>query len=244
MLNGLGEAIANVERRRKTLEVHAPATDQADEIAAQFSTKNVEVTHSPLPPDAETGFVIVRGPDGGFQGSLGLTTFEALLAPDVHPPWELAERETQYVELFDFLDDTLFSSYDSRQMLATAREIEERAWRLGAGRLYTGFQDVDVLREQVAVYERLASHGRLSVQLYVNAAWDVDVSAELPVREESADEIGAFWFVIYDGGGSDVDKCGLIAEERSPDEYYGFWTYDPALIDDVVAYLEAEYGLS
>lgn len=242
MLNGLNEAIEAVEQQRKTLEVYSSSADKANEISAQFSTKNVSVTHSPLPADAGEDFVIIRGPDGGFLGSLGVETFDAILSPDVHPPWVLAESDAEHDEIFDFLDNTLFSSYNRQQMLVTAREIEERAWRIGAGRLYTGFQDVEALRAQEGVYERLASQTQLSIRLYVNAEWDIAEHDQLPVHAEPADEIGAFWFVIYDGGGDDADKCGLIAEERQPGEYYGFWTYDPAIIDDVISYLEARYG--
>lgn len=242
MLNGLREAITETEQRRKTIEVHSSTANQADDIANQFATKNVSVTHSPLPSDAEVGFIIIRDAEGSFQGSLGLDTFDAMLSPEIKPPWVLAETDTAYSEIFGFLDNTVFSSYNRRQMLATAREIEERVWRIGAGTLYTGFQDDGALQAQTDVYERLAARGDLSVRLYVCAEWDVDGSEQLIVHAESADEIGAFWFVIFDGGGSELDKCALLAEERQPGQYYGFWTYDPELVNDLISYLEAQYG--
>ncbi|MFB6129282.1 MAG: hypothetical protein ABEJ28_00480 [Salinigranum sp.] len=56
-----------------------------------------------------------------------------------------------------------------------------------------------------------------------------------------ADEIGRFWFVVYDGGGSDLAECALVAEERSPGLYDGFWTYDSGLVDGLAAYLTDRY---
>lgn len=205
MLNALRDAITEIEQHRKTIEVYSPTADPADEIADQFDTKNVSVHHTPLPSDTEEGFIIVRDANGGFLGSLGLDTFEAMLSPEIQPPWVLAESDTEYAEIFDFLDNTVFSSYNRRQMLVAAREIEERAWRLGIGRLYTGFQDAAALQAQTDVYERLEDHEELSIQLYLSAEWEVDVSERLSVHAESTDEIGAFWFVIYDGGGSDLN---------------------------------------
>lgn len=242
MLNELREAITETEQGRKTIEVHSATAGRADEIVDQFATKNVSVTHSPLPSDADDGFVIIRDAEDNFLGSLGLETFDAMLSPEIKPPWVLAESDVAYDEIFDFLDNTVFSSYNRQQMLATAREIEERVWRIGTGRLYTGFQDGEALQAQSDVYELLAAREDLSIQLYVSDEWDVDVSEQLSVHAASADEIGSFWFVIFDGGGSDLNKCGLIAEERHPGQYWGFWTYDPEVVTDLITYLEAQYG--
>ena len=239
-MKSLQQALTDIETHRKTLEIYS-ATDQSA-IVDQFATRNVSVVTGSLPPDVDAEFVIVRGPDGGFVGSLGLDTFRAILSPTVHPPWVLAERETAYSEVFDFLDDTLFSSYDRRQMLATTREIEERAWRRGEGTLYVGFQNRRALEQQTTVYETLATHEHLAAELYVSDEWDVPIGESVTVRSSSAAEIGRFWFVLYDGGGSAIHRCGLVAEERDPDRYYGFWTYDPVLVEELVEHLRTAYG--
>jgi hypothetical protein len=244
MFDSLSDAIASIEAERKSIEVYTTAPQEAADVADQFSTKNVAVDYSPLPDEADEGFVIIRGPDGAFLGSIGLSTFAAILAPEIHPPWTLVESDTEYDQIFDFLDNTLFSSFNRRQMLATAREIEERAWRHAAGRLYTGFQTVEAYQAQESVYERLNQHEQVSVQLYLNADWETEVSDLLPVQLVSTDEIGEFWFVFYDGGGSDLAKCGLLAEERRSRQYYGFWTYDPAYVDELILYLESRFGIS
>lgn len=196
------------------------------------------MTHRTLPAADEDGFIIVRDTDGRFLASLGLQTLEAILSPDIHPPWILAEAEHDLADAFEFLDNTVFTSFNRQQMLAAAREIEERAWRIGVGRLYAGFQDREALEGQEDVYERLANHHQLSVSVFGSDEWDADVD-DSAGRE--GDEIGRFWFVFFDGGGSDLEKAALIAEERSPGSYYGFWTYDPALVDDLIDHLESEY---
>jgi hypothetical protein len=48
------------------------------------------------------------------------------------------------------LDGADLVSYD-----ATAREVEDRAWRTGGGTLYAGFQSLSAFETQVPVYERL-----------------------------------------------------------------------------------------
>lgn len=241
-MDSLRDAIEAVERRRKTLEVYTDDESVAAELAAQFSTRNVAVTHRSLPPTRDAGFVIVRDADERFQGALGLDHFDAVLSPEIHPPWALAESETNHAELFDFLDNTVFTSYDRRQMLAAAREIEERAWRVGDGVLRTGFQRGAALAAQAPVYERLAGRGTLTIELFVADEWDVSLPEAVSVVTDEAPEVGQFWFLVFDGAGSDLNKCALLAEERTPDEYYGFWTYDPALVDDLATYLEDTYG--
>jgi DICT domain-containing protein len=53
------------------------------------------------------------------------------------------------------------------------------------------------------------------------------------------DEIATVWFVIFDGAGQDLAKTALLAEERSPGSYYGFWTYDPVFVDRIIDHLNA-----
>lgn len=241
MLAGLDEVLAEVEDRRRVIEVYSPSAAFADELAGQFATKNVTVSHVHLPASADTGFLIIRSAEGEFQGTIGVQSLERLLSPEHHPPWVIAETDVDYGEIFDFLDNTLFRSFDRSQMLATAREIEERAWRAAGGTLYAGFQRQAVFEAQEAIYEELSGRGGLSIRVFVDADWDASVDGRIPVYPSPAEEIGQFWFVVFDGDDTDLDKCGLIAEERGEGTYYGFWTYDPALVDDVVEYLETTY---
>ncbi|MDS0474481.1 DICT sensory domain-containing protein [Natrinema sp. 1APR25-10V2] len=243
-MNSLAAAIRTIERRRKTLEVRTDDDAVVEELRRQFETRNVDVTHRSLGSLDETGFVIVRDADGAFRGALGIDQFQMILSPEIHPPWELAETDDDRAELFDFLENTLFTSYDRRQMLATSREIEERAWRVGSGKLYAGFQRPAALAAQTDIYERLGSRGSLTVAVFLDGAWNASAPDNVTVVSTSDGELGEYWFVAFDGGGNEIEACALLAEERRDGEYYGFWTYDPATVADLVSHLEATYGVA
>jgi hypothetical protein len=62
--------------------------------------------------------------------------------------------------------------------------------------------------------------------------------------DPDAEEIGALWFVIFDGGGVSEQARALLAAEHDdePGRYRGFWTYDPETVAALDAYLSAAYG--
>ncbi|WP_049988738.1 DICT sensory domain-containing protein [Natrinema salifodinae] len=243
-MNSLRDFIEAIERRRKALEVHTDDDAAVTALRRQFDTRNVDVTRRSLGSLGESGFVIVRSADGEFRGAVGLEQFQSILSPEIHPPWKLADDDYDRAELFDFLENTLFTSYSRRQMLATAREIEERAWRVGAGTLYAGFQRATALAEQTEVYDQLASRDSLAVAVFVDDAWDTSLADDVMVASEAGGELGTFWIVAFDGGGNELDACALLAEERDEGQYYGFWTYDPATVDELISYLETTYDVS
>ncbi|WP_207890182.1 DICT sensory domain-containing protein [Natrarchaeobius chitinivorans] len=241
-MNSLCDAIDAVERRRSNLTVYTTDDHVAGELREQFSTVNVDVVHNPVTGLREPGFVVVRGPDGAFRGALGLDQFGAVLSPEIHPPWELRDTGIETEDLFDFLENTLFAAYDRRQMLATTREIEDRAWRVGDGRLYTGFQRKTPFLEQRDVYERLAGRGTLSITVFIDDDWDETVE-DVAVVSEPGSELGDFWFVVFDGGNDERQCCALLAEERSEGRYYGFWTYESERVIELIDHLERTYDV-
>ncbi|RQG89847.1 histidine kinase [Natrarchaeobius halalkaliphilus] len=241
-MNGLRDAIDEIEAHRKRLEVYTDDPRTAAELKRQFSTQNVDVEHRPTTILGDPGFVVIRTSGGEFRGALGLDQFAEILSPDIHPPWVLSDSPANTSVLFDFLENTLFGSYSRRQMLATSREIEERAVRIGDGRLYTGFQRERAALEQTAVYDRLANHKSLSVTVFVDGKWSKR-SGDVTVVTDTDGEIGDYWFVIFDGAGVELQRCALLAEERKPGRYYGFWTYDPDLVSSLVGHLATKYDL-
>lgn len=219
-----------VEHRRKSITVY----DGDSDLKAQFAGRNVTVETRQRPMGSPNSFAVFRDEDG-YLGAVSLPMLESLLKPPIRRPWDLDSLEDGYRALFELLDDTLFASLDRRQLLAATREIEDRAWRVGYGTLHAGFQSIDTFEAQTPVYSRLASETALDIHIY--AATDAPPAAEPGVtfHTEPADEIGRFWFLAFDGGGDDDEQaCALVAEEVEPDAYSGFWTYDPALVADVV----------
>lgn len=197
--------------------------------------------HPRTPPAGfPEGFVVVRDADGEFHGALGTDQLDPIVSPETQPPWEIAADAVDPTAVFSFLANTIFTAYDRRRMLAAAREIEERAWRADAGQLFAGFQRVEAFEDQRYVYERFVRETDVPVRLFVAEAWDESLDA-LPIVSDAGDEIGAFWFVLFDGGESRYDACGLLAEEREPGSFYGFWTYEPARVAEIVTYLRTEY---
>nr|WP_170830986.1 DICT sensory domain-containing protein [Natronobacterium texcoconense] len=241
-MDRLQDALERIERKRKRLEVYTDDDELAAELRTQFSTRNVDVVRRQL-TGFDQGFAVIRDADEVFRGAIGLNRFDAIRSPEIHPPWSLDATDVDTRDLFDFLENTLFASYDRKRMLAAAREIEERAWRVGEGRLYTGFQREAAFEDQADVYERLGSRGALTVAGFVDDEIASPVE-NVTVVTPDADEIGTFWFVVFDGGGSDLQTCALLAREKRENTYGGFWTYDPGLVDELLEYLEENYDVS
>lgn len=242
-MEALSEQFGRIEGRRKTLEVYTTAERTVRELERQFASKNVAVTRNAYAANDGGEFVVVRGPDGETRAAIGIEQLQATIAPDVHPPWERSETDTDLAVVFDFLDDTLFTSFDRRQMLAASREIEERAWRVGRGVLYVGFQRSSALAAQATVYEQFARDTDVEVTVFVEDEPAGGPDDGIDVVTSARAEIGRFWFVLFDGAGNDQSKCGLLAEERAPGQFYGFWTYEPGRVDEIVAYLQSTYDV-
>jgi DICT domain-containing protein len=140
------------------------------------------------------------------------------------------------------MDETMFTSWSIEQMVAASREIEDRAWRVGEGSLHAGFQYLSTLRGELPVYERLGSKN-LDVHAYAAPDEDPPEHEGFTLHIERAEEIEKSWFVVFDGDGVDENKCALLAEEREPRKFYGFWTYDPDTVDWIIDHLESTYGV-
>jgi hypothetical protein len=233
----LTELISGVEAHRKTLTVFNADPGTVEALRERFAERNVTVTAASA-PGAPREYVVLG------QGESFLTAADV---DDLLP--EAGESsvgfETDRGEpILDALDRTTFTAYEPSKLLAASREIEDRAWRVGRGAIHAGFQTLDILEGQLDVYERLAALDELDVHLYAAAEGAVpDHGDDLTVHVERADEIRSTWFVAYDGAGVPENKCALVADEHTPREFAGFWTYDPATVDYVVDHLGEQYPL-
>lgn len=230
----LADFVEEVADRRKTFVVYAP--EESADVEAHFETRNVTIEHETIAPGGPDGFVVLRDEDG-FVGAFGLDKLLELLEPPVFRPWQREEVSEPWQTLFQILDDTLFSSFDRRQLLAATREIENRAWRIGAGTLRAGFQSSEAFAAQVDVYRRIVAETDLAVHVYVADDEEVPSLDGAEIFRAEGTEIGDYWFLAYDAAGDPMNACGLVAQERSPESYFGFWTYDPERVDDLSTYL-------
>lgn len=223
----LTELIAGVESHRKTLTVYNAADDVVSDLRERFADRNVEIESGTA--DGEPGAFAVLSDGGEFVSGASVAE---LVAPRFRTT--LAFAEASYELILDHLDETLFTSYDQREMLAATREIEDRAWRADTGELHAGFQTMSALADQVEIYERFGAESDVAVYAYAYPDESVPDHDGFEVSVDRSEEVRRTWSIAFDGGGVETNKCGLVAEERDPDSYYGFWTYDPATVDTII----------
>lgn len=233
----LSELIAGVEDHEKTLTVFNGDEATLASLCRQFQDRNLSVVGDTTA--AGSPRFVVLSDDEEFLTAAGLD--DVLGQPDTKRKPEFDGEAHR--PILDHLDETMFTSYDTDQMVAASREIEDRAWRIGSGRLHSGFQRLSVLGTQLDVYTQLANKD-LEVHAYASPDGPVPQhDTDLTIHVERAEEIRNCWFVAYDGACVDVNKCALLAEEREPRTFYGFWTYDPSTVDWILDHLESSYGV-
>lgn len=229
------ELVGDAEARRKTLRVATDDGDAVESVRERFSDRNVAVVAAPSEAGVPEYATLTDGDE-----TLAATALSDLLSEDEQrtPGFEAAP----YRPILDELDETFFASYDTEQMVAASREIEDRAWRSGAGRLYAGFQRYSILREQLPVYEQLGTRAELDVVAL--AAPDEELpphEGTFAVRPASSREIRRVWFVAFDGGPRPDDACALLAEERGAKRFSGFWTYDADTVESLFEHVADRY---
>ncbi|WP_152041216.1 DICT sensory domain-containing protein [Salinigranum salinum] len=222
----LGAIIERVERHERRLTLLSPPSRAVvSAVERTFAPQGVRVdveegTDHPTAMVRDGERVVSTVPLAGDDAGLEATT-DAL------------------VTALSTLDRTTFASYDLRGMVAATREIEDRAWRVGRGRLRAGFQHVRALSDQRPVYRQLATV--LDVHTYAVPDGPPPDLGDAVVHLDPAPEIERSWFVVYDGGGSAANKCALLAEERDDRQFSGFLTYAPDLVDEIDDYLATAY---
>lgn len=229
------ELIATVEASEHTLTVLNGGDRVCEELVDHFADRNLSITEDELSMRSEPFGVVTR--DDEFVTAVGLG--DLLEAGEETEPG--FDQET-YRPILDVLDETLFTSYSVGDMVAASREIEDRAWRLGTGVIHAGFQTLGNLSREAEQYNRLGERDDLDVHTYAAPEGAVPDAEKFSVHVERAAEIREVWFVAYDGGGVALNKCALLAEEREPGQFYGFWTYDPETVDAMIDHLVSTYN--
>ena len=235
------ELIAGVEAHEATLTVFNADPAVTDELREYFTDRNVRIVDDRTASGPEEFAVLAR--DGEFVTAVTVGELlpgrggddEGASADDDGTPGGVGKP------VLDHLDETMFTSYSREDMVAASREIEDRAWRVGDGALHAGFQTLDVLSGESETYDLLGEKANLNVHAYAAAEGDAPETGHYTVHTGRTAELRETWFVAYDGGGYDDAKCALLAEERAPEEFYGFWSYDPETVDYIIDYLTDRY---
>ncbi|QPV64008.1 sensor protein [Halosimplex litoreum] len=219
----------------KTVTTFGP--EPYDDLTGVLDRFDVELRHEPLPVPKSSGYLVVRRGDE-YLGAISAAGFDDLRDRSGAPPWDATAAASAYRDLVALLSGASFEMDDRGRMVATAREIEDRAWRAGRGALYVTFQSLSAFEEQVSTYARLAGRTDLSVAVYGDPDWEPPPIDGVDIHRDEAGEISDFWVVAFDGAGEDDDKCAMIAEESAAGVFTGVVTYDPTVVDDLTAYLD------
>jgi DICT domain-containing protein len=234
----LREILETVENREKRLTVFDPPSDEiVEQLREYFASQTVEITVGTTDSDL-SGYAVLSDSDADD---------EVLAAVDLrHLGDPTADDPSPFAPIIEHLDDTTFTSYDISQMMAATREVEDRAWRKGEGVLHAGFQRTEAIKQQVDVYEDLASKD-IEIHAYTAPSPDVPEIDGVTIHQEDTPEIKQSWFVVFDGAGDPYDACALLAEERGDTDerrFYGFWTYDPEIVEEISSHLKSEYMIT
>ncbi len=235
----LSDFLERVEGASRSIEIYAPQPEM--ELVDQFEHRNITTEYRSLPDASDDGFLIVHE-SGTFQASIELSAAREFLDPAISEPWDEHFVGTEYSRLLEILENTLTHPLSRRQLLATARDIEHRAWHIGTGILRAGFQQLSAFDHQLSVYDRLARETKLEIHVYGQSDWTAPIALAPTIHTETADEIGEFWFLVYDGGDDPLGSYALLAKEGPHGEFTGFWSSDSQLIADLNAYLLETYG--
>jgi DICT domain-containing protein len=141
--------------------------------------------------------------------------------------------------------DSILTVTDKQKFLLIqiSREIEAMALTAGEGVLHSGFQYLSRLddeRETLAAHERL---GDADLDVHVYGAPDAD-PIDYPGVDcdgDDGEEITHSWFVVFTTDRDGPREAALVAHEREPEHWDGFWTFDPELVAEVEAYVESAY---
>ncbi|WP_135363946.1 DICT sensory domain-containing protein [Halosimplex halophilum] len=219
---------------RKTITTFGP--EPYDDLAPVLDRFDADLRHESLPIPEESGYLVVER-DGEYLGAVPAAAFDELRDPSGGAPWDATADASAYRELVGLLSGTAFEMDDRSRLVATAREVEDRAWRTGRGSLYATFQSLSAFRAQVPMYEHLAGTTDLSVTVFGEPDWEPPAIDGVAVHRDETGEVTDFWVVAFDGAGEDDAKSALIAAEERPGTYAGVVTYDPTVVDDLTAYL-------
>jgi len=234
----LSELISGVESYEKTLTVFNADEEVVEALRERFADRNLTVTAATT--EAGPRQYAVLGLDGEFVTAISVS--DALTVGGEEETVGFADAP--YQPVVDQLDETMFTSYSVRKMVAASREIEDRAWRVGRGELHAGFQTISTLVSKNGAYGRLGDRDGLDVHVYAYPDEEPPAEPSYTLHTSHSDEIRDSWFVAFDGGGVDESKCALVAEEREPRQFYGFWTYDADTVDYVLDHLQHTYALN
>ncbi len=234
--------IDRVDGRKRTLSLYNVDVpkERIDGIEAFFRPQQVQLRRSSTDDGCPRNFAVLHENEE-FIAASGIEELAVALDFEKGIYGSETVADVEYTEILRHVDNTTFSGYDKRRMIIASREIEMQAWNAGRGQLHVGFQRLPLLSSQDQVYSKLADSA-VGVHVYGRPDGVAPEWQGLSVYPSDADEIADSWFVVFDGNGDDERKCAFLGTEVRDDEYTGFWTYDAAIVDELLRYITTTYG--
>jgi len=247
---GISAFIDAVEDREKSVTVlNRESVDPLYRMLdGMFDNDNVAVTEN-QDPDAPSDVVLLRDKQ---TGSLAISQMDEisetllLVNSDLYVTGTVPLEEVETPEVVAHLSDVTFTVSDKQKFLLIhiSRHIESLALETDGGVLHSSFQQLSRLRDErgtADAYRTLADSG-VDVHVYGVGGWEPPAFADrLSVHPGSTPELQDSWFVVHDGNGDENRMAALVAEEIGPNEYRGYWTFEPRLVREILGYLETQY---
>jgi len=214
-------------------------------LADAFSTQSVDLVERTL-PEGDDDFVALRK-EGRVHAvsSLNELMRSFLLVNGDRFKSGTEGFDSDVPDVLKGMDETLFdlrgypaSNKEKLLLILISRHIERLAYKRGEGRLRSTFQQLSRLEDELGtrtVYERLA--GR-TVDVHVYGVPDsVPEQLDVTVHRGTSDEYRNSWCVVFQPPDGGNHQAALLAHQREPNRWQGFWTYDPELVARVDGYL-------
>lgn len=234
----LTDIVYTVQTRRQTVSIYnLDASNRVVQALSEyFSNQSVQLRRSRTNETVPKNFAVLHKGDE-FLAASGLIPLYDAIRPDAPLSKESHPEEISQPEVLSRISRTEFSSYNRARMVNISRVIERAAWDANEGELHTGFQRLSNARDQWSLYSRLAASD-LDVHIYGAPDWEVPPSDAI-VHAYGDAEITRTWFVVADCPAG--PSRALLAEERGPGEFYGFWTDESRVVDTILERLRTEY---
>ncbi|GAB7019540.1 DICT sensory domain-containing protein [Halostagnicola bangensis] len=150
-------------------------------------------------------------------------------------------------DVFEGLEDVRFrlrgfpdSSKEKLLLITISRYIERLGLEGGGGTHRASFQRLSRLADErgtKSVYRNLAETDT-NTHVYGIPDWTPDY--DVTVHGGRSQEFRDSWFVVYVPDDAAEQYSALVAVERSPRSWEGFWTFDAETVTEIEAYIRRE----
>jgi len=134
------------------------------------------------------------------------------------------------------------SNKEKLLLITISRYIEQLALENGGGKHRASFQRLSRLNDEQgtrAAYERLAE-SEVDTHLYGMPDWTPPPEFDVTIHGGWDQEFRESWFVVHVPDEESSRHAGLVALESEHALWHGFWTYDPATVQEINRYIERE----